>query len=236
MPWGKSAMNLSKDFKSFESTFIEFTFLCWAHWWWRRGSSRSNHAFLSSSPSFFPPLCFLSCLLFSLSSFLPSFRLFFLSLFLFFLFFLSFLSFPSLPFLSFLPSVLSFFISFFLLFFISLCVHFSFNVLLPFFHFYRYSIIYDALFLCLFTFFSFSFLPFTFPCSFVFLSPAWDGINLHCLGRQEAVQECIAVSANGSKILFGENLWLTLCQKQWERFVSLIGCASLYPYTVLHRS
>ena len=146
---GKSAMNLSKDFKSFESTFIEFTFLCWAHWWWRRGSSRSNHAFLSSSPSFFPPLCFLSCLLFSLSSFLPSFRLFFLSLFLFFSFFLFFLSFLSFPFLSFpsfpflpsfLPSVLSFFISFFLLFFLSVClfVSLSFFLLLTLFSSYSF--------------------------------------------------------------------------------------------------
>ena len=128
---------------------------------------------------------------------------------------------------------ISFFLSFVLYFFMcSLFFQCSFTILplLSLFYYIWYP------FLCLFTFFSFSFLPFTFPCSFVFLSPAWNGINLHCLGRQEAVQECIAVSANGSKILFGENLWLTLCQKQWERFVSLIGCASLYPYTVLHRS
>lgn len=129
--------------------------------------------------------------------------------------------------------VCSFFLSFVLYFFMcSLFFQCSFTVL-PLLSLFYYI---WCPFLCLFTFFSFSFLPFTFPCSFVFLSPAWNGINLHCLGRQEAVQECIAVSANGSKILFGENLWLTLCQKQWERLVSLIGCASLYPYTALHRS
>ena len=144
------------------------------------------------------------------------------------------------------------FLSFLSFFFLpsSVCLflfHFSFTLLFfsffllcwLFFHFFRYSIIIPYFCLCFFHFF----FLFTLFFLFAFLAFHFSLFHLFSFLQLETESICTAwvdkgPSKNASQHRrmvqrsFGENLWLTLCQKQREQ--CLFYWLVVRPFTVLH--